>query len=584
MGTDDLEKRLENAQEDKRATFQATHAAIQKNKETLTRLKLENKEIRNTILAMRKERTVAMEQENTKRSGQRKLEEEVNKLRTQFNDLRNLVREKEDLVKAQREVYAELRQGTIEQRDGDAKKMGLTGRNGVDANDSRVRRVRMLENKLEKTLMKLSEAGQFEKTYEQIIKRLKEERVGFDNIIQSVTETLENKQKEMKEIMLVSMESQRARDTARKELQQMESAINAERAVRQKELEERRKFVQAKIEADKRAHERAERRKDMQMAAQGDLSKEEEEGLVQAAAAQPLVETAVETQKAADVKRVTNYEDAFRKIRDATGVADLNEVVMKFLTQEETKKQLQQLTSDAQQKLDKLTSQKNELTQKSEELKYSGSNASNRKLADEFDAKLKKASGELDQALDGSLKLEKMIVELKAGISNLAEKVDGVRVAGFENICGADVAEAQLIDYLGQIENKLAKMVDFVESVTGRPSSQPMTIASGVRDEPSTVDDHLAPHRRSPGPAMATPFMNTLSSDAELPKELAINNVRVDLSEDEYTDDENDMGGDDSDGDSGDEVQGRMDMKVRAAKIADKETRRKKKKEKQGKM
>lgn len=50
-------------EEDKRATFHAMHAALKKNKDTLTRLKLENKEIRNTILAMRKERNVALEQE-----------------------------------------------------------------------------------------------------------------------------------------------------------------------------------------------------------------------------------------------------------------------------------------------------------------------------------------------------------------------------------------------------------------------------------------------------------------------------------------------------------------------------------------
>ena len=32
-------------------------------------------------------------------------------------------------------------------------------------------------------------------------------------------------------------------------------------------------------------------------------------------------------------KKITTYEEAFRKIKDATGVSDVNEVIQKFLTQ-----------------------------------------------------------------------------------------------------------------------------------------------------------------------------------------------------------------------------------------------------------
>ena len=39
----------------------------------------------------------------------------------------------------------------------------------------------MLENRLDKAMIKYNEAQSIRKTYEQIVKRLKEERVGFDN-------------------------------------------------------------------------------------------------------------------------------------------------------------------------------------------------------------------------------------------------------------------------------------------------------------------------------------------------------------------------------------------------------------------
>ena len=43
------------------------------------------------------------------------------------------------------------------------------------------RTIRALENKLDKAMIKYNEAQSIRKTYEQIVRRLKEERVGFDN-------------------------------------------------------------------------------------------------------------------------------------------------------------------------------------------------------------------------------------------------------------------------------------------------------------------------------------------------------------------------------------------------------------------
>lgn len=43
------------------------------------------------------------------------------------------------------------------------------------------RNIRTLENRLDKAMIKYNEAQSIRKTYEQIVRRLKEERVGFDN-------------------------------------------------------------------------------------------------------------------------------------------------------------------------------------------------------------------------------------------------------------------------------------------------------------------------------------------------------------------------------------------------------------------
>jgi len=54
----------------------------------------------------------------------------------------------------------------------------------------------------------------------------------------------------------------------------------------------------------------------------------EDSALAQAEATQKLIE--------AEQAKIASYEGAFSQIKEATGVADVNEVIQKFLTQEET--------------------------------------------------------------------------------------------------------------------------------------------------------------------------------------------------------------------------------------------------------
>ena len=52
----------------------------------------------------------------------------------------------------------------------------------INSDDNpQMRTIRMLENRLDKAMIKYNEAMSIKKTYELIVKRLKDERVGYDN-------------------------------------------------------------------------------------------------------------------------------------------------------------------------------------------------------------------------------------------------------------------------------------------------------------------------------------------------------------------------------------------------------------------
>merc|ERR1712187_917950 len=60
-----------------------------------------------------------------------------------------------------------------------------------------MRHIRVLENRLDKAMIKYNEAQSIRKTYEAIVKRLKEERIGFDNQLAAIERTLKAQEKKI---------------------------------------------------------------------------------------------------------------------------------------------------------------------------------------------------------------------------------------------------------------------------------------------------------------------------------------------------------------------------------------------------
>merc|ERR1719451_174760 len=105
-------------------------------------------------------------------------------------------------------------------------------------NDSSMRHIRVLENRLDKAMIKYNEAMSIRKTYEQIVKRLKEERVGFDTQLAAIERTLQ------------------AKEMAQAELHRFEQGVMEERNQRDKEVQEKKLLVQQRVEMNQRLEQR----------------------------------------------------------------------------------------------------------------------------------------------------------------------------------------------------------------------------------------------------------------------------------------------------------------------------------------
>lgn len=133
-------------------------------------------------------------------------QEHSSNLRKRLDSLRELIRRREREVQAKSD---ELRDLQIESDSTRAQTYSLCAKENEDA---QMKQIRILENRLDKALLKYNEAQSIRKTYEQIVRRLKEERLTFDTQIAGIESDLKTKEQEMKDLVLMSHDAQHAKE------------------------------------------------------------------------------------------------------------------------------------------------------------------------------------------------------------------------------------------------------------------------------------------------------------------------------------------------------------------------------------
>ena len=133
-----------------------------------------------------------------------------------------------------------------------------------------------------------------------------------------------------------------AREVAKLELHSIEDQVATERNLRSRELKERKQQMKAKKELHAKIRKREKEKQDQ-------ITKEAEMVGRDIKVQQKKRAVAMKEEERMD-RRVTTYEEAFQKIKEATGIYEVNELVQKVLNQDETKVNLRQLVKENQAK------------------------------------------------------------------------------------------------------------------------------------------------------------------------------------------------------------------------------------------
>jgi chromosome segregation ATPase len=269
----------------------------------------------------------------------------------------------------------------------------------------------MLENRLDKAVIKYNEAQSIRKTYELIVKRLQEERLTFDNQLANFEKTLKTKKQECAELEMMSRDANHAKDVAKAELARFEQQINEERKQREKDLQARKELVKSRLEVNDKTDRKILTKQDDQYAetANGADTKEQFDE--------------------SSEKKMAEYQETMRLIKEATGVSDISEVIAKFQSQKETQAQLTALQESNTSKIHELKEMKAKLLAENEEFKFSGQSkfAHTQRTIEEFESHLREAEARFN---DSKLKYErgvKVLQNASAGVQHIIEKLESVK-------------------------------------------------------------------------------------------------------------------------------------------------------------
>lgn len=465
----DLQKKYQLLEGDRKAYYETSQWTIKQNRETIAAAKRENKELRAQLATCHHGGNEKKNEDGASRELE-KVQNYVKDLRKRYDEIHLLTNKKQSMLNQKLDKIKDLERDAVRATDEDSPMM---------------RHIRMLENRLDKALIKFNEAQSIRRTYEQIVKRLREERIGFDNQLGAIERTLKAKEHDLEELVLMSHDANHAKDCAKLELQKVDQQLAQERLNREKDLQERRNQVKFRQDMNARIEERDRVRKEMVLEAAGDLSKEQEDGLKSAVVTNQLLAEANEKQLEEMQRRITTFEEAFKKIKEATGVSDVNEVIQKFMTQEDTHNNLKQITKESQMRIDQLQAERASIVARLEELKYSGSGLEgSRRLVDDYEEKLAVASAECELERVKYERLAKILVAMKAGIEHLADKLEGIKL----EVPDVPLTDESLVDVLAQSEQKLLKVYGVLteqESTKALLSAGGDASALGVEDLPA---------------------------------------------------------------------------------------------------
>ncbi|KAM8721811.1 outer dynein arm-docking complex subunit 3-like [Acanthopagrus schlegelii] len=433
----EMKRKIQLLESERAAFHESSQATIQKNRETIQQLRQENKRLCREQAEANAGYEVAFHNRGLEKGMPGKasltmLERSVLSKKKKFNALKHITQTKQRCLEELKLEYQRL------------KPEGSSGAQYADARtlkkEEDAMTLRALENRLEKTQFKCKEAENIMINYQKVKSHLQEESLTYEGLLDSLEAEILKARQERQNMQATYDAAQLSKETAKAELQQLEEQLYKERkereriiAIHRREVEERK--AQAE-KVDRRAQRTAMQPDELSSEAQRSTSR-----------------MAGEEEKA-----IYTFEEAFRRIKEATGVTDIQEIAERFTSQKDRHQHLERLRAENEKELEQLKEQKELLSQQLQDMKYSGEAklSRDRQVLEESEQQLQVQQQRCDAARERHDWLIKILSTVRAGVEHLADKLQYIILSEEDTVAEVSPdADEYLLELMTQCELKL---------------------------------------------------------------------------------------------------------------------------------
>ncbi|XP_077055755.1 coiled-coil domain-containing protein 151 isoform X3 [Siphateles boraxobius] len=431
----ELQRKIQLLEGDRSAYFESSQSAIKKNRETIFQLRHENKNLHKK-LAEGGEQVIkdvfqgrGMEKASFRnmsvKSARTVLEKEVCDKMKKLNAMKHT-------TQTQRQRFEDLKL--------QYQSMKPQSRSPLPDNqklEEEEKKLRILENRLEKTQLKYHEAEHIMRGYLKLKDHLQEDSLTFQPQLDRIEAEIRRQTQVLKELQVMNSDAHLSKDQAKAELQLQEEQVYRERREREKILSRYKKQAEERIAQA----ERMKRRPQWAAMNPDELSSEAQRSA-----------NAVE-----EVEAISTFEEAFQQIKEATGVTDSREIVDRFISQGETQEHLEKMKAENERMLLQLKEERNTLQTQLQDMKYSReTELSSQQMLQDCERQLQQEQLRRDAVKDRLDRLTHTLNTVKAGVQQLCDKLQHIplQMKGPTPQLPPD-SEEQTLQLMSEAEQKL---------------------------------------------------------------------------------------------------------------------------------
>lgn len=483
----ELTRKFRTLENDKRACSEDSQGTIRKQRATIEKLTRENRKMK---AELNETRSAPGSQAEAKIAL-----DAVTKLTEQEVSLR-------EKLATEQEAHDDLT-SKVETTEKEIFKIraGMAAHGGVNSQMDNTRavqkQIKTLENRLDRGLQKFNEAIAANRGLRDQIDALRRERVVFDDIYRKLENELQQKKREMANIIEQANAAYEARDSAQAQMASLKQQADKEHQEFEKEWRELGKL----IENDKRMKEFM-----MQNRLRSGTSKEEDKSKEDDKHRQKITRNAWDTAKSlvtmtANQEKVQTFEEAFAKIQAATGMCDIDMLVHNFIEAEDKNFSLFKYNNELTADIEKLEQNISEYKEESTALSGFGSRKEDTEKAKILET-LEEKWNDIDRkAIHYEVKYQESqqtLTHVRTGIETIFKRL-GCSVDDLPSGCGTGISETNMLQYLALIEgrsNELLKLYDALKQDDddydgiARPAAKGGSSALHAPKLPSTVEDY----------------------------------------------------------------------------------------------